>query len=84
MAERRRGDLSRRDGRPASKRQLADGGVRAHLRYCQRGSYSRGAIDAYLDLKQVIAADALVVHLIISIFSVTAIFVLNECKSVGV
>lgn len=45
---------------------------------------SQEMIDAYLDLEQVITADALVVHLIISIFSITAIFVLNKCKSVGV
>ena len=41
----------------------------------------RGATD--LDLKQVIAADALVVHLMISVISITAALILDEGKAAG-
>lgn len=37
----------------------------------------------YLDLQQVIATDALVVHLVIGIISITARLILNECEAVA-
>lgn len=41
----------------------------------------RGSGGTYLDLQQVITTDALVVHLVIGIISITARLILNECEA---
>lgn len=44
---------------------------------------ARRSLRTYLDLQQVIATDALVVHLVIGIISITARLILNECEAVA-
>ena len=47
-----------------------------------RGYYDSSCIHPYLDLQKVVAANALVVHLVVGIVSVTAALVLNEGEAV--
>ena len=39
--------------------------------------------DAYLDLQDIVASNALVVHLMISIIGITTILIFDECKAIG-
>lgn len=79
----RRGDRgarreSRSRSRPESKRQEADGGVRAHwimLAIWLLCSRTKGA---YLDLQDLITPETLVMHLIVGIVSIATILILNE------
>jgi len=54
--------------------------VRAHCKDGQQETAS-GRVEQYLYLEQVIATDALVVHLMVSIIRVPTIFVLNESEA---
>lgn len=56
--------------------------MRAHYASSAKGVCSR-LRQTYLDLQQVVAADALVVHLMIGIIGVATAFVLDESKAAG-
>jgi hypothetical protein len=69
---------------PASKRQLAEGGVRAHcivLVIFSLDMWLSSRLLPYLNLQEVVAANTLVVHLMVSIVSITTALVLNKGKA---
>src|SRR5271156_6152820 len=84
----RRGERSRRlsrlsrpsrgRSRPESNRQEADGGVRAHCPKISAGCFAGPSSQAYLNLQQIVAANALIVHLMVGIICVTTAFVFDE------
>lgn len=82
---RRRGERGgrRSRSRPESKRQDAEGGVRAHCGSISEWTLVDGDCDeqlAYLDLQNVVATNPLVMHVVVGIISITAVLVLHKRK----
>lgn len=78
----RRGERRRSRSRPESKRQEADGGVRAHwARVSKRCRAAVQCLNTNLDLQHIVASNTLVVHLVVGIVGISSVFVFDEGKA---